>query len=214
MSCAPERRVPNGPDPPAATSIVVVGASAGGVEALIVLAGSLPADLPAVVLVVLHVAPAGTSLLHHILDRFCALPVTLAADDEILRDGTVVVAPADRHLLVHGDAILLDRGAKEHRHRPAVDPAMRSAALARGPAAVGIVLSGTRADGTAGLAAIKARGGLALAQDPSEALHGGMPRSAIDGVRLDAVLPVAEMAAWLGGRLRPLPARPGACSAA
>jgi two-component system chemotaxis response regulator CheB len=214
MSCAPESRSRDGADSAAATSIVVVGASAGGVEALIVLAGSLPADLPAAVLVVLHVAPAGTSLLHRILGRFCALPVAQARDGEILRVGSVVVAPADRHLLVDGDAIRLDAGAKEHRHRPAVDPAMRSAALARGPAAVGIVLSGTRADGTAGLAAIKAHGGLAVAQDPAEALHGGMPRSAIDGVRLDAVLPVAAMAPWLVRRLRRPPARPGVRPAA
>lgn len=191
-----------GPEPAPASSLVVVGASAGGVEALIVLAASLPADLAAAVLVVLHVAASGSSLLHRILDRFCALPVGLARDGEPLRNGTVLVAPGDRHLLVEGDVVRLARGPKEHRHRPAVDPTMRSAARARGPAVVGIVLSGTRFDGTAGLAAIKARGGLALAQDPSEALYADMPASAIAGVQLDAVLAVGEMAAWLGARLQ------------
>jgi two-component system chemotaxis response regulator CheB len=126
----------------------------------------------------------------------------------------MVVAPADRHLLVDGSLIRLGGGAKEHRHRPAVDPTMRSAALARGPAVVGIVLSGTRDDGTAGLAAIKAQGGLAVAQDPSEALHGGMPASAIDGVLLDAVLTVGEMAGWLDARLGRPKARPSARPAA
>jgi two-component system chemotaxis response regulator CheB len=200
--------------PEPATALVVVGASAGGVEALSLLAATLPGDLPAAVLVVLHVAPSGSSLLHQILDRSCALPVSLARDDALLVHGTVVVAPGDRHLLVDGDVVRLARGPKEHRHRPAVDPTMRSAALARGPAVVGIVLSGTRVDGTAGLAAIKDRGGLAVAQAPSEALYPDMPASAIAAVRLDAVLPVGEMAAWLSARLQGLPDRPGRLPAA
>jgi two-component system, chemotaxis family, protein-glutamate methylesterase/glutaminase len=177
--------------------VVVAGASAGGVEALVALVRSLPADFPHAVLVILHVAPAGTSVLPAILARACSLPVASPADGEALRPGHVYVAPPDRHLVLEGSHLRLSQAPRENGHRPAIDPTMRSAAEAYEGAAIGIVLSGARDDGTAGMMAIKARRGIALVQDPDEALYPAMPLSAIAHVTPDAVLPVAQMAAWI-----------------
>jgi two-component system, chemotaxis family, protein-glutamate methylesterase/glutaminase len=177
--------------------VVVAGASAGGVEALLRFVGSLPIAIPYAVLVVLHVAPTGTSVLPSILARAARAPVASPGDGDVLRDGHVYVAPPDRHLLVEDGVLRLSQAPRENGHRPAIDPTMRSAARQYGPGALGIVLSGSRDDGTAGLLAIKEHGGLALAQDPDEALYDGMPRSAIRHVALDAVLPVDRMADWI-----------------
>lgn len=177
--------------------VVVAGASAGGVEALVQFVGSLPIGIPYAVLVVLHVSPTGTSVLSSILARACRIPVASAGDGEVVRDGHVYVAPPDRHLLLEDGRLRLSQTPRENGHRPAIDPTMRSAAQHYGPAALGIVLSGSRDDGTAGLLAIKEHGGLAVAQEPGEALYDGMPRSAIDHVRVDAVLPIDQMADWI-----------------
>jgi two-component system, chemotaxis family, protein-glutamate methylesterase/glutaminase len=177
--------------------VVVAGASAGGVEALVALVRSLPPDFPHAVLVVLHVAPAGTSVLPAILARACNLPVASPADGERLRRGHVYVAPPDRHLVLDDSRLRLSEAPRENGHRPAIDPTMRSAAAVYGGGAIGIVLSGARDDGTAGMMAIKAGGGMALVQDPDEALYPTMPLSAIAHVTPDAVLPVAQMAAWI-----------------
>jgi two-component system chemotaxis response regulator CheB len=179
-------------------ALVVAGASAGGVEALVAFVRELPSDPPFAVVVVLHVAPAGTSALSAILQRQSTLDVALAQEGETLRPGVVRVAPPDHHLLVRaGGVVELNRGPRVNGFRPAIDPTMRSAAEALGPEVTGIVLSGTRDDGTAGLAAIKAAGGCAIVQDPEEALYDGMPKAAINGVAVDAVLPVAVIAAHL-----------------
>jgi len=192
---------PEAPQPaevrPRSQAVVVAGASAGGVEALVELMRSLPTDFPHPILVVLHVAPTGTSVLPAILGRACRLPVASAADWERLRPGHVYVAPPDVHVVVDDAHIRLSHAPRENGHRPAVDPTMRTAASAYGDAAIGIVLSGSRDDGTAGLMAIKARGGTAIVQDPDEALYPAMPLSAITHITPDAVLPVAGMAAWI-----------------
>jgi two-component system chemotaxis response regulator CheB len=188
------------PEPSASAlplKIVVAGASAGGVEALSRFVRSLPADTSAAVLVVLHVAATGTSVLPSILARHCALPVASPRDGEPLRAGHVYVARPDFHLLVEHDRLRVLNGPRENGHRPAIDVTMRSAALAYDGATAGVVLSGTRDDGTAGLLAIKQHGGYALVQDPDEALYDGMPRSAIAHVEVDAVLPVADIGPWL-----------------
>ena len=177
--------------------VVVAGASAGGVEALVQFVGSLPTTIPYAVLVVLHVAPSGTSVLPSILARAARVPVASPGDGDAFRDGHVYVAPPDRHLLVEDGVLRLSQAPRENGHRPALDPTMRSAAEHYGAGAVGIVLSGSRDDGTAGLLAIKEHGGLALAQDPEEAPYDGMPRSAIAHVAVDAVLPVDRMADWI-----------------
>jgi two-component system, chemotaxis family, protein-glutamate methylesterase/glutaminase len=184
-------------------AVVVAGASAGGVEALVGLVRSLPMSFPHTVLGVLHVSPTGTSVLPAILGRACALPVSVPDDGEPLRGGHVYVAPPDRHLVVDGSRMRLSQAPRENGHRPAIDATMRTAAAAYGATVIGIVLSGTRDDGTAGLMAIKAGGGTAIVQDPEEALYAAMPRSAMRHVKPDAVLPVAEMAAWILANVPP-----------
>lgn len=178
--------------------IIVVGASAGGVEALSALARALPAELPASLFVVLHFPAASTSVLPRILSRAGPLPAAHAKDGEAIRPGRIYIAHPDHHLLIRDGVVRLGHGPKENNHRPAVDPLFRSAARFYGPRVVGVVLSGTLDDGTAGLAAIKQFGGTALVQDPAEAMYGGMPRSALENVDVDHVLPVGEIAQLLG----------------
>src|SRR5262245_2421962 len=171
--------------------IIVIGASAGGVEALQELARGLPSNLPAAVFIVLHIPSAGPSLLPKILNTSGPLRARHAVNGESIERGRIYVAPPDHHLLVERERMRVVRGPKENRARPAADPLFRSAAHAYGTRVVGVVLSGLLDDGTAGLADIKRRGGLTVAQDPEEALYPGMPRSAVENVALDHCLPVA-----------------------
>ena len=177
--------------------IIVVGASAGGVEALMTIVRGLSADLPASIFVVLHVPAQGPSILHDLLNRAGTIPAAQATDGALIEQGHIYVAPPDNHLLVHRDHMRTVRGPKENRHRPAVDVLFRSAAVAYGPRVVGVVLTGSLDDGTAGLLAIKRRGGLAIVQDPQEALYPGMPSSAMQNVQIDYCLPLAEIPATL-----------------
>lgn len=186
--------------------IIVIGTSAGGVEALMKLAAALPAELDAAVFVVIHIPPYSTSALPRILDRCGPLPAEHARAGERIQRGRIYIAPPDRHLLLRGHRIELSRGPSENGTRPAVDPLFRSAATYYGPRVIGVVLSGTLDDGTAGLLAIKRLGGIAVAQDPQEALYPGMPRSAVEHVAVDYVRPVAEMGPLLA-ELAALPAR-------
>jgi two-component system chemotaxis response regulator CheB len=177
--------------------IVVVGASAGGVEALVGFVASLPSTFPAAVLVVLHIAPSSKSVLPQILARAGHVPVRMAVNDEPLVAGEILVAPPDHHLLIEDGRVRLSQMPRENGHRPAIDPTMRSASAARAGGVVGIVLSGTRDDGTAGLRVIKEGGGTTMVQDPEEALYPSMILSAQLHVELDAVLPVSQMATWI-----------------
>ncbi|HYV65077.1 MAG TPA: chemotaxis protein CheB, partial [Myxococcales bacterium] len=178
--------------------IVVVGASAGGVEALRSLVGRLPRDLPAAILVVLHVAPDHKSILPRILTGAGPLPAKHAKDGESLEQGHIYVAPPDRHLVVDDGVVRLTRSPPEGGHRPAVDTLFRTAARFHGARVVGIVLSGALDDGTAGLVAVKQRGGVTVVQDPEEALCADMPRSALENVKVDHCLPTAQIAALIG----------------
>ncbi len=163
-------------------AVVVVGASAGGVEALRAFVSGLPVGLPAPVVVVLHIPRRAPSALPAILSRAGPLVATSAQHGAALRAGVIYTAPADRHVLVVDGQVHLSLGPVENGHRPAIDPLFRSAAVAYGPQAVGVVLSGTRDDGTAGLAAIAERGGRAFVQEPGDALYAAMPASALDHV--------------------------------
>jgi two-component system chemotaxis response regulator CheB len=168
---------------------VGIGASAGGVDALTRLVRRLPAGLPAAVCVVLHVPATGRSLLPAILARHTGLQVGVAVDGEPIRPGRVYVAPADRHLTVADGQLRLDRGPKENGVRPAVDPMLRSLALAYGERAIAVVLSGALGDGSTGALAVRRAGGTVLVQDPEDATVPSMPESALHAIgEADGVL--------------------------
>ena len=172
--------------------VVVVGASLGGVEALQSLVAGLPADFAAPVVVAMHVG-ARPSLMPRLLATRTTLPVHAAQHGQTLQPGHVYVAPADHHVLVDGPLLRLSQGPKEHHARPAVDPLFRSAALSRGSSVIGVVLTGMLDDGTAGLQAVKAAGGIAVVQDPEDAVAPGMPRSALRHVAVDHCRPLAAI---------------------
>ncbi|HXR00487.1 MAG TPA: chemotaxis protein CheB [Pseudomonas sp.] len=180
---------------------VVIGTSRGGLEALKSILSELPADFPAPVLVAMHV---GTfqSRLPELLAPVCELKVRHATDEQSIEPGTVLVAPPDRHMLVDGNNIRLTLSAKENFCRPAIDPLFRSAAISHRERVIGVLLTGDLDDGTVGLQAIKACGGIALVQDPAEADAPSMPSSAIAYVRIDACLPSPQIADHLMSLVR------------
>lgn len=177
--------------------LIILGGSAGSLEALSPLFTELPRDLGAAVLVVVHVPPHTRSALPQILQRRSALSVKHAEDGDLLRAGQALVAPPDRHLLVEGDHVRLTRGPRECRTRPAVDPALRTAARWAGRRAIGVVVSGALDDGTAGMLALRSRGGTCVVQSPSDASYPSMPQSVIDHLTPDHIVPIAELASLL-----------------
>jgi len=174
--------------------IVTIGASAGGVEALIGLFEKLPAGLPAAVAVVIHRHPERPSQLVDVLAHHSSLQVVEPVDGEQIQQGYIYLAPRNSHLLIEGTALRLDSGPKQHGTRPAVNPLFESAARAFGPRVVGVMLSGGGDDGVKGLIAISKAGGMSLAQDPTEAGYPNMPSQAILKDDVDAVLTLAELA--------------------
>jgi two-component system chemotaxis response regulator CheB len=191
-------------------AVVVIGASAGGVEALSTVASGLPADLAAPVLVVLHVSPGGTSVLPHILARAGTLPAAHAADGEELQPGRIYVAPPDCHLLTEDGIVRLSRGPRRNGHRPAIDALFEAAADVHGPRVIGVLLSGVLDDGSLGLLRIKACGGRTVVQDPADAAYPAMPLHAIERGAADTVLPLAAIAAEIDRLARaPQPRGPG-----
>ena len=177
--------------------IIVIGASAGGIDALKEIARGLPQGLKAAIFVVMHISPEGPGVLASILNHAGPLPASKATDQEKIRLGQVYVAPPDRHLLIENGHLRVTAGPKENRFRPAVDPLFRSAAKAYGPRVIGVILTGNLDDGTAGLRVIKQHGGTAVVQDPKDALYPSMPRSAMQHVEVDYCLPVKEIAPLL-----------------
>jgi two-component system chemotaxis response regulator CheB len=173
--------------------IIVIGASSGGLEAITRLLESLPIDFPAAVFIVLHIPANPPSILHSVLQRKSRLPVFPAVEGAQLRHGVITVAVSDHHLMFADGHLRLTRGPRENRSRPAVDATMRSAAVAFGPRCIGVVLTGNLDDGTAGLWAIKDRGGVAIAQSPEEAEYPSMPRNAVQHLEVDHVVRLMEL---------------------
>jgi two-component system, chemotaxis family, protein-glutamate methylesterase/glutaminase len=171
--------------------VIVIGASAGGVEALIELFSSLPAGLPASIAVVIHRSPLQSLHLRQVLGRRSTVPVREPQPHETMAPGTIYLAPRDHHMLVKGQHLILTRGPKEHFTRPAVDPLFTSAAAAYGPRVVGVLLTGAGEDGVAGLIAIKHHGGLGLVQDPKDAKIPSMPLNALRYDHVDLALPLS-----------------------
>ena len=174
--------------------IVVVGTSAGGLEALDDLIGQLRSGLPASIFIVQHLAPEATGdALVEVLGRHKAFRCKLAEDGESFEEGTVYIAPADYHLLVKEKKVLVTKGARENRYRPAIDPLFRSAAVAHGSGVIGVVLTGMLDDGTAGLIAIQKCGGVTVVQDPKDAAYPEMPQSVLNHMTVDHCIPLAGM---------------------
>ncbi len=188
--------------PPFRRDLVVVGASAGGVEALRAVVAGLPADFPGTLLVTMHVAARAHSALARILDNAGQLPARTASHGAVIEPGTVYVAPPDRHLLTESGCLVLSAGPTENGHRPAVNATFRSAALTGGSRVIGVVLSGVLDDGAAGLRAIVDQGGVAVVQDPADALYSGMPENALSLVDNAYTARAAEIGAMLDKLVR------------
>jgi two-component system chemotaxis response regulator CheB len=176
---------------------IVIGASAGGVQALVALVAAFPSNLPAAIFIVLHVPGDVPSLLPTILARDSRLPIAHAINGEEITLGKIYVAPPDNHLLIEDRHVKLVHGPKENLHRPSIDALFRSAARWAGPRTIGVVLTGARDDGTTGMRAIKQRGGIAIVQDPNEATFPSMPLSVMQDIRVDYSLPLREIAPLL-----------------
>jgi len=175
-------------------NIIVIGASAGGIEPLRTIVRPSPANLQAAIFIVMHLSPLAPSVLPEILQRATSLDVLAAKDGDAIRPGRVYVAPPDHHLLVEPGRVRLTRGPKENRHRPAIDVLFRTAARAYGSRVAGIVLTGLMGDGAAGLQSIKSQGGIAIVQDPEDAAYPSMPERALKTGIVDFVLPASAIA--------------------
>ncbi|HXF63377.1 MAG TPA: chemotaxis protein CheB [Caldilineaceae bacterium] len=185
-------------------AIVVVGTSAGGLEVLRRLVGGLPADLPAALFVVQHLFREAVSLLPELLTQSGPLPALHPYNEQPIEPGRIYVAPPDYHLLLTRPGLItLDHGPRENLHRPAIDPLFRTAARTYGPRTVGVILSGAKDDGAAGMLAIKLRGGRTVVQEPADAPYPEMPQSVLEQVEgIDYVAPVAVMPEVLGQLVR------------
>ena len=188
--------------------IVAVGASAGGIRALVELAKALPEDFPAALLVTIHLHPEASTILPDLIGRAGPLAAVFAREGEHISPGRIYLAPPDLHLLADDGHIILRRGPRENGARPAIDPMFRSVALSHGGRAVGVILTGGLDDGGSGLQAIKRCCGVAVVQDPRDALHPDMPTSALAATPVDHVVTLDRLAALLV-RLVHEPAQPG-----
>ena len=174
--------------------VIVIGTSAGGIEALKTLLGKLPADLAAFPLAVIHIASSSPRMLPELLSKPGQLRCVHPCQGESLQRGRFYLAPPDQHMLVDArETIRLSHGPKENRARPAIDPLFRSAALAFGPEVIGVILTGNLDDGTAGLLAVKRSGGTTVIQDPADAVAPSMPSSAARHVQIDHKVPLSKM---------------------
>jgi two-component system, chemotaxis family, protein-glutamate methylesterase/glutaminase len=188
--------------------IIVIGASAGGLEAISQILAALPHDLAATVFIVLHTANRAESLLPNIFERAGNLPASHPRDGEAIERGKVYIAPPGFHMIVEEGYLRVLQGPRENLHRPAIDPLFRSAAAAYGPRVIGVILTGMLDDGTAGLMLVSAGGGEAIVQDPESALFAEMPKSALDHVSQAQAVPLRDIPERLLQLVRsPLPIR-------
>jgi two-component system chemotaxis response regulator CheB len=178
--------------------IIVIGASAGGLQPLRDLIGGLPGNFPASLFVVVHTSPTGSGYLPEVLGRSSLLKTMLAEDGQKFSRGSIYIAPADHHLLIKGDRLRVTSGPKENGFRPAIDPLFRTAARTCGSRVIGVILSGAMDDGTLGLMEVKEHHGIAIVQDPTEALFPFMPASAVQNLKVDYVLRAAAIPEVLG----------------
>jgi two-component system chemotaxis response regulator CheB len=188
--------------------IIVIGGSSGATNPLKTIVGALPADLPAAVFIVLHIPARSIGILAGVVGAVSRLPVHAAAEGMPIRSGNVYLAPPDHHLILSKGSMRLGRGPRENMARPAIDPLFRSAAIAYGPRVIGVVLSGLLNDGASGLEAVKRCGGIAIVQDPLDAIADEMPRSALAAVEADLSVPSARIGDLLSDLARE-PAGPG-----
>jgi two-component system, chemotaxis family, protein-glutamate methylesterase/glutaminase len=189
---------PENPDPP--PWLIVMGASAGGGRALEAAVAGFPPDLRACVLIVRHLsAETSAGIFARSLQNHCKLPCREARDGGLLEESQVILAAADRHLLVDGTRMWTTRGARENRWRPAIDPLFRSAAVSFRNRVIGVILSGSLDDGTSGLSAIKRCGGISIVQDPTDAMYPDMPNHAIGNVAIDHCVPASVMGGLIAG---------------
>jgi two-component system, chemotaxis family, protein-glutamate methylesterase/glutaminase len=177
--------------------IVVIGASAGGLQALQQILSAMPRDVEAALLAVLHTADHSGSMLPQILQRRSNMHVSHPCDRDPIQRGRVYIAPPGFHMIVEQGFLRVLQGPRENLHRPAIDPLFRSAAAAYSRRVIGVILTGMLGDGTAGLMVVSARGGEAIVQDPDSASFPSMPRSALDQVPHAHVLPLDQIAAFL-----------------
>jgi two-component system chemotaxis response regulator CheB len=183
--------------------VVAIGASAGGVEALHVVVNSLPAGLPAAVLIVQHMDPRHKSMLAALLQRYSSLTVKQAVSGEEVRSGTVYIAQPDAHLVVRDGRLVLTDTPLVHFSRPSIDLLFESVADTFGDRAIAVVLSGSGVDGAAGIRAVKAKGGTTIVQDPATAAHPGMPQAARGTGCADVVLPLVEVGPAIANLVAP-----------
>jgi two-component system, chemotaxis family, protein-glutamate methylesterase/glutaminase len=172
---------------------VVIGGSAGAVEALLRLVGDFPADFPAAVFVATHVPPTSVSALPHLLARAGALFATHAIDGAPIAPRRIVIAPPDHHLVLQDGVMRVLQGPTENNHRPSIDVLFRSAAVAFGARACGVLLSGTLDDGVAGLVAIREAGGGTFVQSPDDAQFADMPLNALQTGAVQGAFPAGEL---------------------
>ena len=180
------------------TPIVVIGASAGGMDALMRLSAQLSEDFPAPVFVVNHMSADATGeALINVLNRHSQLQCTQAEDGEKFHPGHVYLAVPDHHLMIDEETIQITKGARENRSRPSIDPLFRSAAVAHGNRVTGVILTGYLDDGSAGLGAVHRCGGVCVVQDPADAAYPDMPRNAMEATKVDHCVPLAQLGALL-----------------
>ena len=173
--------------------IIVIGGSSGATGPLKAILGALPRDLPAAVFIVLHIPSRSIGLLSTVASAAGFLPARQAEDGMKIESGNVYIAAPDHHMILSDGVIRLGRGPRENMVRPAIDPLFRSAAMTYGPRVIGVILSGLMSDGASGLNAIKRCGGVALVQDPEDAIADEMPRRALDATIADLCIPSAKL---------------------